>query len=251
MYSRLGRELKRELTLRERSVLLGTLLGDAGLQPSATKVTARIGFTHSVKQRGYLVWKISELAPFLEGRSVKEVYTTLKSNGKTYKLVRAYSIKYRVLGDYYRLLYSRPNEECTPHIHKKRFTQEILDMVDDLALAVWFADDGTNDARVRKSDGKGGSLSMCLGGITEEEVRMIVKWFRSKGFSTRADKSIGVQSWKVHFSVEDSQNLTSRISCHLPESMQYKFRNIAPLGTPYIKDPWKFRRHSLEVAHAF
>jgi len=55
-------DLPEELSPKQRSILVGSMLGDGGLRPVG-RLTARYSEHHSLKQRAYLDWKATEWRP--------------------------------------------------------------------------------------------------------------------------------------------------------------------------------------------
>jgi len=122
---RLG--LPNALTPRLRSVLIGSMLGDGGLQRTGPR-TARYFEHHSAKQRAYLDWKVEEWGPF--------VSSTSPSNKGQYKGHCFRTHGCHTLFPYWQMFYPEGKGA-------KTFVRFPLEWVDELALAVWFMDDGS------------------------------------------------------------------------------------------------------------
>jgi hypothetical protein len=119
--------LPTELTQRQRSILVGSMLGDGNLRPVG-KTTARYIEHHSLKQRAYLDWKVAEWGPFFSAVSPSH-----KGEHRGFKLGTHAS---SVLHPFWEMFYPKRDGN-------KTFVQLPLEWVDDLALAVWFMDDGS------------------------------------------------------------------------------------------------------------
>jgi len=211
------------LNQRQQSVLVGTLLGDAylsGMRKPHHLVSLK--FQHGIKQRDYLKWKMLELQPlFLDQKSKEDSYFHPKQN-KTYPYVWTLSYGHPVLVRFKRLFYSRSDEECVPPIHKKMITPEILEMVDDLALAVWYLDDGSYRCRKRG----GGRVRLYVGAVSELEYKLVFDWLISLGLHPH----VGVyrnNSREFSLSIDESEVFLSRIRSHVPECMNYKLGIVA------------------------
>jgi len=203
------------LTPRQQSVLVGTVLGDAYLSKrSNPKYLVHLQLNHALKQRSYLEWKVAELYPLFLDHVPVEYSRYDRRSSKTHYSVQAFSYSHPILTEFRHLFYLRPNEECTPHVHKKMITPEILEMVDDLALAVWYLDDGSYHLRR-------GYVSLHVGGVSEQEYRLVSAWFLSRGFHPRID--IGKRSCKAfRLTLAESEVFLSRIRPYVPECMNYK-----------------------------
>lgn len=115
--------LPSELSARLRSVFVGSMLGDGHLSGVGAH-TARYSEHHSAKQRPYLDWKASEWGDF-----VLSVIPTDKG-------FRFTTHACRVLHPYWQMFYPAG-------VGAKTFAHLPLEWVDELALAVWFMDDGS------------------------------------------------------------------------------------------------------------
>lgn len=124
-------DLPNELTARQRSILIGSMLGDGGIRASGQD-TAIFYEQHCSDQRHYLDWKSQELAPFV-GR-VSDVVHIKGFSGATLETHAA-----RVFRPYYDLFYPDASGR-----HSRAKTPRLIDptQVDAIALAIWFMDDG-------------------------------------------------------------------------------------------------------------
>jgi DNA modification methylase len=120
-------DLPDELSLRLRSVLLGSMLGDGGLRPTGSQTASYVEH-HSLKQKEYLDWKTQEWGPFFS--------SCFPSNKGVHQGFRLITHGCRVLFPYWRTFYPSGAGD-------KIFSGLDVALVDDLALAVWFMDDGS------------------------------------------------------------------------------------------------------------
>lgn len=117
------------LTEMQKQVLIGSLLGDGGLKV-VSPVTSHFYESHSMKQEGYLRWKVSIFADL-----VSRISTTQKTaKGNVYQGYRFATYTSRELGAYYTLFYPRG---------VKVFPASLPDLMTPLVLAVWYMDDGS------------------------------------------------------------------------------------------------------------
>lgn len=126
------------LTDEQRSVLVGSLLGDGHLTAPSEK-TARFIERHSAAQEPYLRWKAEVL-----GSLVSSVYKVQKKDahtGKVYDGVEFSTYSLECLRSLYDLFYPAPDR-------KRVFPASLGGLLTPLALAVWFMDDGSCGPRI-------------------------------------------------------------------------------------------------------
>lgn len=185
------------MTDRERSVILGSLLGDGSLsRPASANANALFQEGHGARQRDYLLWKAAELERFTphvrEYRGGSVVVLTTPNDP--------------ALTIWRRLAY--PEGRKSPH--------NILPYCDDLATAIWFMDDGNLAKR-----GEFYVLSTCS--FTIEEHEEMVSWFHERYgveptiFSYRKGKYLSLR-----FRQSDSWTLAERMAPLFHPSMAYK-----------------------------
>jgi len=124
-------DLPDRLSPKQKSILVGSMLGDGGLRPVG-HLTARYSEHHSLKQKPYLDWKAAEWGPFLSSVGPSD-----KGRHGGFRLVTHAS---RVLRPFWELFYPRGRGD-------KTFVRLPVEWVDELALAVWFMDDGSRAGR--------------------------------------------------------------------------------------------------------
>lgn len=136
-YSAEIRDLKKRLALNpeQKSLVIGSVLGDGYLEPNWSQANYRLKVQHSVKQRDYVLWKYSLLSDW--------VLTEPKE-----QLVN-HSIRFRTISHpeltKFRKLFYRGSKKIVP--------ENIAEHLDPLALAVWFMDDGDKSTHGSKTDG--------------------------------------------------------------------------------------------------
>jgi hypothetical protein len=123
---RLG--LPEELTSRQTSILIGSMLGDGRLRKTGL-VTADYSEYHSEKQRSYLEWKAKEWGLFCS--HIASIF-----DPRGYKGACLYTYSSRLLYPYWKMFYPKGGGN-------KEFGSLDLTLVDALSVAVWFMDDGS------------------------------------------------------------------------------------------------------------
>lgn len=120
------------LTSDQKSILVGSLLGDGHMKPVSSK-TARFLERHSTAQEQYLRWKAEIFGPY-----VSSIYPVTKreKDGREYPGVEMATVTCEVLRPYYDLFYGGLEGA-------RQFPSSLDKVFDPLALAVWFMDDGS------------------------------------------------------------------------------------------------------------
>lgn len=122
---------KLNLTEREFSVLIGTILGDAYIE--RYEKDARVTIMHSIKQKELVDWKYQELKRFVKMKPMQSEYFDSRY-GKKYFWRRFQTRRFpefKQLGDMFYI----KNKKIVP----KNISQLLQDPI---SLAVWYMDDG-------------------------------------------------------------------------------------------------------------
>lgn len=145
------------LSDQTKQIILGSLLGDGSLKINKNYRNAKYAERHSITQKEYIEWKVSQLYPELKG--------ALK--------VRESS---RPLSDNQVLHYQSHVSESLTVLHKlthKRNTKYVrrrwLNKMTPLALAIWWLDDGSNVSRGRQG-------VICTDGFSIQEVKVLANY---------------------------------------------------------------------------
>jgi hypothetical protein len=114
------------LTDRQHSILIGSILGDSsiGKMKNTKNGSASISFWQGCGRKAYLDWKAEELAPF--AGPVRKA----KNFEDSYYFE---TVRYKIFNKYYDMFRSNGPKDIPKDIEKH---------LDELALAVWFQDDG-------------------------------------------------------------------------------------------------------------
>ncbi len=146
---------KISLTQKQKAILVGTVLGDGFLQKTGEK-NARLRLEHGVKQKEYLLWKMSAFPNLFQGMPSHLSRVHPKTTA-TYEYWRAQSNATPVLGTWRTLFYPEG---------KKRIPAHLAEMLTEpLALAVWYMDDGYYYPKDKNS-------YLYLGSVSKEEAEI-------------------------------------------------------------------------------
>lgn len=199
-------EDKREYNHEVKQILLGSLLGDGCISLSGKRSIVFVE-GHSIKQKEYLLWK-KEIFEKEFNVGYRE-YTHSNTWGGEKCSIRFSDIS---LGFYYKNFY--PNG-------KKIISNEMLDMMDEMALAVWYQDDG--------SLSRGCVCRISTLGFDDESCKNVVEWM-----SKKYDINFIVDKVKRNFNdvvreynclrarKEDSLKFIELIKLHIHPSLVYK-----------------------------
>ncbi len=192
-----------ELTPIERQVIVGGLLGDLSCRISATSIYARLEGGHCERQKEYMFWKINLLQRlmFNVGRTSLGAYLYQSRN-------------FKALNEYYTLFYSKGY---------KSINRDILNLLDDFGLLIWYLDDGSYHKRDR-------NIRLHTNGFTFGEQLIIKEWFKEKYnvepsiYKNTDNKRYPNKGWYyLYFKVRDSEKLLDLFrKFSVPDCMNYK-----------------------------
>jgi len=200
-----------------KSALIGSMLGDGGMWLAPHSKNARLYVCHCEKQLGYLKWLNELFQPF--SRPIKQTEKASKKficgnevNGSNF--YRFYTIAHPDITSIYKTYYRK---------NIKGIDKSLINKVDLLAMAIWFADDGSIQ-RNKKKEPVCCSIATCS--FTYKEHLIIVdivrKFFNGTikiskhGNKLREDYVLNMYG-KQH--VNDFLNMIKLI---LPECIHYK-----------------------------
>lgn len=143
-------------------ILLGTLLGDASIEKlKGRRKTYSIRWEHSLQQEKYALWKAQNS---LDNFSIYKRSRLDPRTNKTYHSITCYSRK-EDFKSYRELFYNT----------SKEVSQDILNKLEPLGVAVWFMDDGNVYYNSNICH-----LTLSVNGFNEESVDRIIKYFKDK-----------------------------------------------------------------------
>jgi hypothetical protein len=150
------------LCTMKKQILLGTLLGD-GFIPKILdrRKTYPIRWEHCLKQEEYAIWKAENS---LDNFSIYKRSRLDNRTNNIYNSITCYSTKDNY--QYYRELF---------YNESKQVSQEVLDLLEPLGIAVWFMDDGN-----LYYNGNNCHLTLSVNGFNNESIDRIIDFFKSK-----------------------------------------------------------------------
>ena len=207
-----------KLTRKERkSAIIGMVLGDASLcrnrfRDGSYQGNAKLNMTHSIKQKEYMEYKMSILQPMF-GYELKIQHTYYSAgNDKKYPVVRLQTRVNTQLTGIRKMLYDSET-------NKKHVTREVLDMLDDRAVAIWYMDDGC--LSLPKERGK--IVILCTNSFTFAENELIRDWFYERyGVSFNINEHKASGTYNLRRGISDAHKLLDAIKPYTIPLLRYK-----------------------------
>lgn len=195
------------LSPEQRSLLVGCLLGDGRLECRSRSATARFRVHHAERHKKYLFWKYNLLKPWVD-RSPWQTEWTDRRNGMTY-------VSW--------FFHTRTTSAFTPWFHlfypdgTKRVSERIVELIDPMALSVWFMDDGCF---------QGNCIILNTQSFSFAEHMLMQQFFKRKyGVAPTIQKDR--RNLRLYFGISAKERILPVIRPHLlPE-----FRKAVPVTT--------------------
>lgn len=192
---------------RLKSLLVGSMLGDGRLvrRTNATHYSER----HCGAQQPYLEWKASFWGPW--AKPIKPV-----PDKRGYSQVRMDTCAHAILNPWQEMFYAD---------HKKgwkRLVPEVVDLVDEFALAIWYLDDGCR-----------GWWPSITFGMDDESREVAWAIFEKFGLRPRWELKKG-KTGEFHMEREGTAlRFLDIIRPHVPECMKHKLEGFGFQGPGY------------------
>ena len=192
------------LTQLQKSLIIGSILGDGYIRIVPNRRDAFLEINHSIKAKSYVDWKYSIL------RNI------CKSPPKIRKIDEK-RIGYR--------FFTKQHKEITEILNRfykngKKIIPSNLKL-DPIILAVWFMDDGSKS---RKSDVYLNSQQFSF-----SDQRKLLHALRQIGLKARLNRDKGY--YRIRFFKESIPKLNKIISPYIIPSMRYKLLSYDPVET--------------------
>lgn len=197
------------LTQFQKSVIIGTILGDGYLRKLKGRRNAFLEINHSFREKEYVDWKYQALKD-VAGSPPR----IRKGNGKRIAY-RFYTKQLPELTQFLDMFYRKG---------KKRIPENFE--IDPLALAVWFMDDGS-----KCSDS---NIYLNTQRFILEDQKRILRVLGKLGLEARLNRDKNY--WRVRIVSSSIQRLVELISRHIVPSMKYKIE-LGPVETDPEVDP--------------
>lgn len=190
-----------EFTQRQKEIALGSLLGDAYLRPSGNSFS--LSFTHGEKQVEYLKWKLREFGNFVVTKEFYEHEKNFHGNRRTYSFS---TINHPYLLELHSLCYPAG---------KKVVSDEWLNSLSPLSLAVWYMDDGSINKRYK-------TIVLCTNCFSVQEQQRILDYFASSLCINAKLEERRNGQFVVRINASERTKFLDLIAPHIPDCMSYK-----------------------------
>lgn len=210
----------REVPLKDaqRSLIVGSILGDGFLVKSKRAKNARFSVGHCGKQLGYLKWKKAHLSPFSRPLVLVETPGEKTIQGKSCVSSGHYilnTIAHPDIEKLYKVYYDLKG--------KRRIVPQLVSDLDLLGLAVWIGDDGCISLRKECRYSLKGSIATHCFSDQEQEILLMAlkKFFGGHANIGYANKSRNQK--QIYLSgTEEVEALLDMIVPLLPKTLHYK-----------------------------
>ena len=158
----------------DKAIMIGLLLGDGYINNKG-----RIEIEHCIEQKDYCIYKAKLLHSVCGGKDINvheyQRNRSILKDGRQWKSNTFTTISFKKQSKHFiyfrNLLYQNG---------KKEVTQEVLDLLSPLSIALWWLDDGSL-VRKRQRDGSLGSYGLMLYTyLPKEQNELIQKYFLEK-----------------------------------------------------------------------
>jgi recombination protein RecA len=200
----------RRLGEQQTQVVLGSLMGDGNLSPTRHGGTGtRFRMGHGARQAEYLDWKVSLLGNIECSRTTNAAGAVFADFRPLPELAEVHDAVY--FGD-----------------GKKHLSWEYLKALTPLALAVWYADDGSFTLRSKgvqaRTRGGSGRIEICVEAMSPGSRERLVQYLRdTHGLNVRV-RSAGARQKKavLVFTTAASEKFQELVAPYVHPSMEYK-----------------------------
>jgi len=203
-----------DLTPRQKSVIIGSLLGDGTMRTGKKAKNANLKIEHGLEQKEYVGWKYDILKPFVF--TEPKISYRYRENSKKYlKSWWFRTIRHPILTRIYNQFYLGEGYRNG----RKIVPSEIKNNLSPLALAVWIMDDGSYS---------GGKIDISTYSFLLPEIRFLQECLRDKFrieglFYKDRDKG-----YRMYFSKQETDKLIRVIRPYIIPSMEYKIGFATP-----------------------
>lgn len=202
----LKKEIK--LTSKQRSFIIGSMLGDATMRVGIKAKNANFKIDHCLEQKEYVFWKYKILKNLVLTPPQISYRTT--TEGVRYKKSWWFrTLRHPVLTEIYNQFYTKESYRCG----RKIVPDSLIDSMDALIMAIWVMDDGSyNQEKIDIS-----TYSFTLKEI--EKLCSIIKKKFNITFLYYKDRNKG---YRMYCNKKETQKLIDLICPYIINTMRYK-----------------------------
>ncbi|HET8908775.1 MAG TPA: DNA polymerase III subunit gamma/tau [Ktedonobacterales bacterium] len=209
---------RERITRHQRAVIKGAALGDGHIAMTGSAMRARLSIRHGLAQKEYLDYKTQLLGDLVRSPARFEAGVGTYSKTGTYAVS---TLSRPEIAQIHRDLYGTDA--------RKRISREFLDQLDELALTLWYLDDGslvTHKYRYIKVNGEISTYpatrsTFSVYGLTAEEASIICAWHQERwGIESRV--TVTARGPVIWLTLAGTSRLHEIIAPYVHPSMDYK-----------------------------
>ena len=195
MHSQLSDNTVGSLTKNQKSLVIGTILGDGYVRIIPRRKNAFLEVNHSASQRLYVDWKYQTL------RSIVKSEPKLRKGNGTRIAYRFFTKCIPEITDLFHYFYQEK---------RKMIPNDLL--IDPLSLAVWFMDDGSRS---------GGSLYLNTQQFSMQDQKILQNILLNQ-FDIHSGLNRDKEYWRIRVVTADAPKFSSIVRPYIIPSMEYK-----------------------------
>jgi recombination protein RecA len=196
------------LTLEQRSLIAGSLLGDGTMRLGEGARNANYKVEQGLVQKSYVFWKYKLLKSFVPAEP-KLSYRYDSVKGKYPKSWWFRTVRHPLLTEIYHLWYVGDEYRTGRKIVPKTIEGELT----PLALAVWIMDDGSYSR---------GTITISTYSLTTDEIEMLCDALRNRyGIKARYHRDRD-KGYRMYCNQSETKRLVETITPYIIPSMMYK-----------------------------
>lgn len=165
-----------KITDIDKAILIGLLLGDGYINDKG-----RIEIEHCIEQKEYCIYKAKLLHSVCGGKDINvheyERTRSIRKDGKEWKSNTFTTVSFKKQSKHFiqfrELLYDKTTR-------KKVITQEVLDLLNPLSIALWWLDDGSLVRKQNRNKTLGSYGLMLYTYLPKDQNELIQKYFLEK-----------------------------------------------------------------------
>ncbi len=200
---RLNDKLTSKLTNQQKSLIIGSILGDGYIRQLDGRSDAFLEINHSLKAKDYVDHKYKILKNICES-APKERYT---DEEKTKKAYRFYTRQHKEITDLYNEFYK----------NKKKIISRNLKL-DPVILAIWYMDDGSKTQN--KENAANINIYLNTQQFSLSDQKYLLYLLREIGVNARLNKDKNY--YRIRILKESIKTFMDIIDKNIIDSMRYK-----------------------------
>lgn len=202
-----ARKKSLKLSAKQRSILIGTMLGDGHLETQNHGRTYRLKIEHSVNQRFYVDWLYTQFREW--------VNTSPKIKKKVLSGVAVTNVHFQTLSVGQFRFYAQQFYENK----RKVVPKQIVKWLDPLALAVWFMDDGSLKSKHHKA------LVLNTQGFSKIDINRLIEALKTR-YGIEAAVRRQKDGLQILLSSENADTFSQIIRPNLLTQFEYKLGKL-------------------------